>query len=171
MSQPYIGEIRIFCGNFAPAEWAFCNGQSIPISENEALFNLIGTTYGGDGINTFQLPNLQSRTINHMGTLAGGNTYVIGQASGSETVTLTTDQAAHYHTVKCNSNQGTTDDPTGNYWAASSTLKPYAQPGTPVYMNNTCISESGGNQPHENMPPFLTISYIISLYGIYPSQG
>jgi microcystin-dependent protein len=171
MSQPYVGEIRMFGGNFAPAGWMFCNGQLLAISEFDTLFNLIGTTYGGDGQNTFALPNLQSRVPNHMGTLNGGSTYQLGQAAGNEAVTLTVNQIpSHTHTPGAN-NAGASDSPANNVWANSTTAKPYiAGPGN-LNLNVGAVQISGGSQPHDNMIPFLCVSYVISLFGVFPSQN
>jgi microcystin-dependent protein len=169
MSQPYIGEIRMFGGNFAPAGWAFCNGQVMAISENDTLFELIGTTYGGDGQTTFNLPDLQGRIPLHVGTIAG--TTIIGQKSGTESITLTVNQIpSHSHTPQASA-KGGSDDPANNYWGGSTTAKPYAAaPGT-LAMNTGNVLSSGGNQPHDNMIPFQCVSYIISLFGIFPSQN
>ena len=166
MSQPYVGEIRMFGGNFAPAGWMFCSGQLLPISENDTLFNLIGTTYGGDGQQTFALPNLQSRIPVHAGTNAG-QTFQLGEMAGSETVTLTTSQIpSHSHPPLCqtgNGNQG----PGGGVWAtAGQAIYSNAAPSVP--MNPAAVGLTGGSQPHDNMTPFLCISFIISLYGVYP---
>src|SRR5579864_6802858 len=125
MGTPYVGEIRMFAGNFAPAGWALCQGQSLAIADNDVLFNLIGTTYGGDGQTTFNLPNLASRVPVHMGT-GGGGSYIIGQSAGVESVTLTTSQIpAHSHVPLCNSNAGNQNDPGGGFWAAQSQQSPY----------------------------------------------
>jgi microcystin-dependent protein len=174
MSSPYVGEIRMFAGNFNPNGWAFCNGALIPISENEVLFQLIGTTYGGDGVNTFALPDLRGRVPLHMGT-GGGSSYVIGEPGGVETVTLTIGQIpAHSHMVNAtNSNQ--VQVPAGNTFPAGSTPQsrnvygPLG--GTAVQMSSGMIAPTGGSQPHENRQPFLCINFIISLFGIFPSQG
>lgn len=170
MSTPYIGEIRMFGGNFAPSGWAFCDGSLIAISENETLFNLIGTTYGGDGQNTFALPDLRGRIPVHM-----GSNHPISQLSGVETVTLTTQQIpAHRHLPVASSTAGSSSNPANNVWAANSnTALPQfaADSSTPVSMQPAMLAPAGGSQPHDNMPPFLCISFIISLYGIYPSQN
>ena len=170
MAQPYIGEIRMFAGSFAPAGWAFCDGQLIPISENDALFALIGTTYGGDGEETFALPNLQSRVPIHQGQGPGLSNYVLAESGGVEEVTLTTNQIpAHAHTP-LGANTASSDNPANNFWANSTLGKPYT-PGPPsVQMNANTILPTGGSQPHDNMIPFLVVSYIISLYGVYPSE-
>ncbi len=164
MSSPYIGEIRIFAGNFAPVDWAFCNGALIPISENEALFNLIGTTYGGDGVNTFALPNLQSRVPIHMG---GG--FVLGQQGGEEIVTLTVEQMpSHTHVPQADSGNGAQTSPAGNVWANSANF-PYSNNAPNASMAPQAVATSGGSQPHDNMIPYLVVDFIISLFGIYPS--
>ena len=167
MGQPFVGEIRMFAGSFAPAGWMFCSGQLLPISENETLFNLIGTTYGGDGESTFALPNLQSRIPLHQ-----GSTNQLGEQGGVESVTLTTNQIpAHSHPVICSSSVGNQDVPTNNIFA-SSTDQLYFTPtvGLPINttMRATAVAGTGGNQPHTNMGPYLVISFIISLFGEFP---
>src|SRR5258705_1320097 len=169
MSTPFVGEIRMFGGNFAPQGWAFCNGQIMAIAENDTLFNLIGTTYGGDGQETFALPNLQSRVPMH-----AGNSFVLGESGGVESVTLTTNQIPiHAHNAVCNKEAGSTADPANQFWAANSNT------AVPVYtatdpdnsMNPGAMTAVGGSQPHDNMIPFLAINFIISLFGVFPSQG
>jgi microcystin-dependent protein len=169
MSDPYVGEIRMFGGSFAPLGWAFCNGAQIPISENDTLFTLIGTTYGGDGQETFNLPDLQGRVPIHQ-----GNGHVIGEASGVESVTLTTQQLpAHNHTVVATANQGTLPNPGNNILARSATAGVflYMNDLPDVQMNQASLSAIGASQPHDNMAPFLVVSFIISLYGVFPSQS
>jgi microcystin-dependent protein len=174
MGQPYVGEIRMFGGNFAPNGWMFCEGQTLPISENDVLFQLIGTTYGGDGEETFNLPNLASRVPLHMGTGPDGTTYQIGEMAGTEQVTLTVQQIpVHNHPATATKSQGTSQSPAGAILATPTT----AQAGTLMYgsdsvaqMNNTAIGAAGGSQPHENTQPFLCINFVISLFGIFPSQ-
>jgi microcystin-dependent protein len=169
MGTPYVGEIRMFAGNFAPVGWAFCQGQTLAISENDVLFNLIGTTYGGDGQTTFNLPDLQSRVPIHMGT-GGGSSFVIGESGGVETVTLTTSQIpAHSHPPLCNNGNGQPGSPSGNDWAVLNTNPPYANVAPTNNMAPTAIGSSGGSQPHDNMVPFLCINFIISLFGVFPS--
>jgi microcystin-dependent protein len=166
MSSPFIGEIRMFAGNFAPVGWAFCNGALIPISENDALFNLIGTTYGGDGQNTFALPNLQSRIPVHVGP-----GFALGQSGGAESVTLTTSQIpAHSHGAQCVSGTGNLPDPTGGVWAQPTTGTDYSDVAPSLPMDPAAIGSAGGSQPHDNMVPFLVINFILSLFGIFPSQ-
>ena len=172
MAQPYIGEIRMFGGNFAPAGWAFCDGQTMPISENDALFTLIGTTYGGDGEETFNLPNLQSRVPIHQGTSpAFGTPYQVGEMGGVESVTLTTQQIpVHNHAVVASTSTGTSNTPVDNIFATPTVTKLY-RAGTPAdpFPANV-IGPSGGNQPHDNLQPYICIYYIISLFGIFPTQ-
>jgi microcystin-dependent protein len=172
MSSPYVGEIRMAGFNFAPAGWAFCNGQTMSIADYEALFTLIGTTYGGDGITTFQLPNLQGRIPFHQGA-SNGNTMVIGQLSGSENVMLTPSQIpTHSHSLMANSGNGGQPSPSGGLWAASG-LGEFSTdaPAAAHAMAASAILPTGGSQPHDNMPPFLVVNFIISLNGIFPSQS
>jgi microcystin-dependent protein len=172
MSQPYVGEIRMVGFNFAPEGWAFCNGQVLPISQNEALFSLIGTTYGGDGVSNFNLPNLQGRIPFHQGSKAG-STMVIGQISGTENVTLTTAQIpAHTHALVAaqGANSGTQPSPAGGLWAGS-TLGQFSTETPADSMAPGALQSTGGSQPHDNLPPFLVVNFIISLYGVYPSQN
>jgi microcystin-dependent protein len=172
MSTNYVGEIRMFGGNFPPAGWMFCSGQLLPISEYDTLFNLIGTTYGGDGQSTFGLPDLQCRIPLHMGTGTSGTNYNIGEKAGVESVTLTTQQIPnHVHDYRASTATGGQNLPTSAYAASPTGVKVYA-PATPAAsLNAAAIGSqgSGGNQPHDNMMPFLAVSFIISLYGIYPS--
>jgi len=169
MSGPYIGEIRMFAGNFAPAGWAFCQGQLIPISENEALFNLIGTTYGGDGQSTFAYPDLRSRVPIHQGTGSTGTPYTLAETGGAETVTLNLNQIpSHSHAPQGNTAGGTASGPSGQVWA-SSALDLYSSAAPSVTMNAAACGSTGGSQPHDNMMPFLAINFILSLYGVFPS--
>jgi microcystin-dependent protein len=173
MSDPFIGEIRMFGGNFAPAGWAMCQGQLLPISENDALFALIGTTYGGDGQETFALPDLQGRAPVHMGTGPGGVTFQIGEKAGTETETLTTQQLPlHNHAVLGSAANGGTTSPIQNVpaTAAEVTVFAYGVDNPPDVLSSQSITPVGGNQPHENLQPYLTISFIISLFGIFPHQ-
>jgi len=166
MSSPFIGEIRMFAGNFAPVGWAFCNGALIPISENDALFNLIGTTYGGDGQSTFALPNLQSRVPVHVGP-----GFALGQSGGVENVTLITSQIpAHGHVPQCIAGDGNAQSPSGAVWAQETTGTLYSDVAPTLVMNPAAIGSSGGSQPHDNMVPFLAVNFILSLFGIFPSQ-
>lgn len=169
LAQPYVGEIRMFAGNFAPAGWALCQGQMIDIYENDTLFTLIGTTYGGDGITTFALPDLRGRAPIHMGQ-GPGNNYVIGEQGGVETVTLTTNQTPIHGNGTTSTDPGTTANPQGGGSAKAvldrQELNIYSTSST----NTVQGPQAGGSQPHENMQPFLVINYIISLYGVFPSQ-
>jgi microcystin-dependent protein len=170
MSTPFIGEIRLFGGNFAPAGWAFCSGQLMPISENDALFTLIGTTYGGDGQTTFALPNLQGRLPVHMGTGPGLSPRTIGESGGVESVTLTTQQIpTHNHAPLAFSTGGDQATPQNGVWAGSSDSR-YSTSAPSLAMKNTLVGAAGGSQPHENMMPYLAISFIISLFGVFPTQ-
>jgi microcystin-dependent protein len=178
MSQPYIGEIRIFAGNFAPLGWAFCDGQLMAISENDTLFTLIGTTYGGDGQETFGIPDLRGRVPTHQGS-SSGQTYVIGEMAGVETVTLTTNQIPiHTHALVSTAAPASLDKPSGQSIFADmgpagvnlNAFVPYD--GTnQVALSPASVTPVGGNQPHENMQPYLGLNFIISLFGIFPSQN
>lgn len=174
MAQPYVGEVRLFAGNFAPAGWMFCDGQLLPISENETLFQLIGMTYGGDGSSTFALPDLRSRVPIHTGTSPEGITYPFAEAAGTETVTLTVQQMpSHNHPEIATLNPGASQNPTGNILARPTSTRPNLlayNSDSPVSMNPAAVTPIGGSQPHENMQPYLCINYIISLFGIFPSQ-
>lgn len=167
---PYVGEIRMFAGNFAPNGWMFCEGQTLPISENETLFQLIGTTYGGDGEETFNLPNLASRIPLHMGTGPDGVTYQIGEMAGVEQVTLSTQQIPiHNHAYLVSSAGGNLNGPGGNVTAESAAIKIYIDDTPTAAMNASVVTPVGGSQPHENCQPFLCINFIISLFGVFPS--
>lgn len=167
MSSPFVGEIRMFGGNFAPVGWALCQGQLLPISENPTLFQLIGTTYGGDGQNTFALPNLQSRVPVHVGP-----GFALGQAAGAESVTVTTSQIpAHSHVPQANSGTASAASPSNNFWAANSTLSPYGNTAPTDGLAAAAVGSAGGSQPHDNMIPFLVVNFIISLFGVFPSQS
>ncbi len=173
MAQPYVGEIRMFAGNFPPSGWLFCDGSIVSIAEYETLFNLIGTTYGGDGQETFAMPNLNSRVPVHMGTGPDGATYTLGEAAGVEQVTLTTQQIpSHTHTVLAG-NAASSQMPSGNIFAPATSsqagVKMYGVDTPLVSLNASSITPVGNGQPHENCQPFLCINFIISLYGIYPS--
>jgi microcystin-dependent protein len=176
MAQPFIGEIRMFGGNFPPSGWAFCEGQLMPISENDTLFNLIGTTYGGDGQETFGLPNLSGRLPMHAGQGPGiSQSYQIGEMAGVETVTLTTQQIPVHNHPMLATNQNPVALPTGAMMGVPNA----GPPGTVIYgtdaplttLNQAGNQVVGGSQPHENMQPYLAISFIISLFGVFPSQN
>jgi len=171
MGQPYIGEIRMFGGNFAPAGWARCDGQMMPIVENDTLFNLIGTTYGGDGQETFGLPNLQSRVPIHTGTGPGGTTYQLGEMAGTESVPLTTQQIPiHNHALIASQDAADESAPAGKVVAHPSLVTLYIENVPSDAMAANAVSAAGGSQPHENMQPFLCVNFIISLYGVFPTQ-
>ncbi len=172
MAQPYVGEIRMFAGNFAPAGWMFCEGQLLPISENDTLFNLIGTTYGGDGQSTFALPDLRGRIPIHAGTGPGGVTRQLAETGGTEQETLTIQQIpVHNHAFLTSMGTGTQNAPAGEVLASGSSVSIF-RPQTPTQaLAPQTISSAGGNQPHENMVPFLCVDFIISLFGIFPSQS
>ena len=167
MAQPYVGEIRMFAGNFAPAGWMFCEGQLLPISENDTLFNLIGTTYGGDGQSTFALPDLRGRIPIHQ-----GSGFTMAQTGGVEQVTLTVSQIpAHSHPLLASTGPGNTNGPGGNVTAESAAVKIYYADQPTVALNAAAIAPTGGSQPHDNFQPYLCIDFIISLFGIYPSPN
>ena len=170
MAQPYIGEIRMFAGNFAPLGWLFCDGSLVSIDEFETLYQLIGTTYGGDGQQTFALPDLRSRVPIHAGTLAGGGNYTLAQTGGVETVTLTSNQVpSHTHALLATSAGANSSNPANAILATSSQVSMYFAGAANVNMRANVISSTGGSQPHTNVQPYLTINFIISVYGLYPS--
>jgi len=173
MADSYIGEIRMFAGNFAPAGWAFCDGTQLSISEYEALFNLIGTTYGGDGQGTFALPDLRGRVPVHAGTHSSGRTLTLGEQGGVESVTLTTQQIpSHTHTFVASTDNGSASSPDNAVPGVGTSVtiyRPQANPATA--MDAGSVQIVGGSQPHDNMMPFLCISFIIALEGIFPSQN
>jgi microcystin-dependent protein len=165
MAQPYVGEIRMFAGNFAPAGWMFCEGQLLPISENETLFQLIGTTYGGDGQSTFALPDLQGRIPIHQ-----GNGFILAETGGAEDITLTTTQIpAHSHAFVATNATGTSPNASGNIAAATGNIDLYRETAANTPMAAQTIGPVGGSQPHTNFQPYLCINFIISLFGIFPS--
>ncbi len=174
MSQPYIGEIRLVGFNFAPVGWALCAGQLVSISQNDALFALLGTTYGGDGIQTFALPDLRGRAPIHAGQGPGLTNRIQGEQLGSESVTLTSNQMpAHNHAARAQSAAGAASKPQNAVWAGSSAGDtPYkAALATPTTLNPQALPSAGSNQAHENREPLLVMNYIIALYGIFPSRG
>jgi len=165
MAQPYVGEIRMFAGNFAPAGWMFCEGQVLPISENATLFQLIGTTYGGDGQSTFRLPDLRGRLPLHF-----GNGFIQAETGGTEEITLTVQQIpAHTHALLGSAANGSQPGPGNNLLANSTVITPYAPETPTAVMASTAITPVGGSQPHTNFQPYLCIDFIISLFGIFPS--
>jgi microcystin-dependent protein len=172
MSEPFIGEIRIFGFNFAPRGWALCSGQIMSIAQNTALFSLLGTMYGGNGQTTFALPDLRGRMPNHFGQGPGLSNYSQGQVSGVESVTLLQGNIpAHTHLIACSTDDATTADPS-NAFPSAFTSKIYAaSPTAGKIMNPAMASQVGGNQPHDNMPPYLTLNFCIALEGIFPSRN
>ncbi|HLL14022.1 MAG TPA: tail fiber protein [Pyrinomonadaceae bacterium] len=172
MAQPYIGEIRMFAGTFNPLGWEFCNGQEIPISENEALFALIGTTYGGNGEDKFALPNLQSRIPMHFGQGPDGVNYPLAQMAGTEQETLTIQQIpVHTHALLASTAVAQNPDPAAHVVAQSTAGFLYIEDVPDVQFNINAATPVGGSQPHDNTQPFLCINYIISLFGIFPSPS
>jgi microcystin-dependent protein len=166
VAQPYVGEIRIFAGNFAPAGWMFCEGQLLPISENETLFQLVGTTYGGDGQSTFALPDLRGRLPLHL-----GNGFVLAQTGGAEEVTLTSQQIpAHTHALTASTAPGTQNAPSNRVTAASPSVTLYTGDVSDSNMASSAVGMTGGSQPHTNFQPYLCVNFIISLFGIFPTQ-
>jgi microcystin-dependent protein len=172
MSEPFIAEIRIFAGNFAPRGWAFCDGQLLPIAQNTALFSLIGTIYGGDGRTTTALPNLQGRAPMHPGRGPGLTAVQLGQRGGVENVTLSEAQMpAHNHTVQAFPSRGSSSQPDGTWLNNSVGDTAYHTPTSLVGMAPAMIASSGGSMTHNNMQPFLTLNFIIALVGLYPTRG
>lgn len=170
MSEPFIAEIRIFAGNFAPRSWAFCNGQLLPISQNTALFSLIGTTYGGDGRTTTALPNLQGRAPMHPGRGPGLTARRLGERGGSETITLSEAQMPqHTHTLIGSQEDAGATTPQNNHLAAGNQI--YGAASNLVPMATQALPNTGGSQAHNNMQPYLAINYIIALQGLYPSRS
>lgn len=175
MGQPYVGEIRIFAGNFPPVGWMFCEGALLPISENETLFQLIGTTYGGDGQSTFGLPNLASRVPLHCGQGTGLSNYQLGESGGVESVTLSTNQMPIHTHAMLATDSGQALSPANAFFATATS----SQAGVVAYDPNppttplvsTTIQPQGGSQPHDNIQETLALNYIISLFGVFPSQN
>ncbi|MDQ6481325.1 tail fiber protein [Dyadobacter sp. LHD-138] len=166
MAQPYVGEIRMFAGNFAPAGWNFCEGQLLPISENETLFQLIGTTYGGDGESTFAMPDLRGRIPIHQ-----GNGFILAETGGAEEITLTVQQIpGHNHPLMASTNIANTAQPANAVLGTASSVSMYiSEPPAGAPMNVASIAPTGGSQPHTNFQPYLCVNFIISLFGIFPS--
>lgn len=167
MAQPYVGEIRIFAGNFAPAGWMFCEGQLLPISENETLFQLIGTTYGGDGQSTFALPDLRGRLPLHQ-----GNSFTLAETGGAEEITLTVNQLpGHAHALLASGGGGSSNTPVNNVPATTTTINLYIEDNPSTSFSPHAVSSVGGSQPHTNFQPYLCVDFIISLFGIFPSPS
>jgi microcystin-dependent protein len=171
MSEPFIGEIRIFGFNFAPKGWATCQGQLLAIAQNTALFSILGTSYGGDGKTTFALPNFQGIAPMHQGSGPGLTPRVIGESSGAETITLNVSQmASHNHAINCNNGNPNKQTPAGNFLSKSLPSNDYAASG-PQQMSASATSVVGGGQPHNNMQPYLTLNFSIALVGIFPPRN
>lgn len=165
MAQPYVGEIRMFAGNFAPAGWMFCDGSLLPISENETLFQLIGTTYGGDGQETFALPDMRGRLPLHQ-----GNGFILAETGGAEEITLTANQIpVHSHPLLASTDATNTVNAGGNVFGAPLTATPFFAATPTLSLAPQAVSTVGGSQPHTNFQPYLCINFIISLFGIFPS--
>lgn len=172
MADPFVGEIKMFAGNFAPQGWAFCDGQLLAVSQNAALFSLLGTIYGGDGRTTFALPDLRGRVPIHQGSGPGLSTRQLGSKSGSETVTVTTNQLpGHDHGVMASAAPGAAGNPAGGVPAESPSVDLYIEEGATVPMNAAAVSNTGGNQAHPNIQPFLCIHFVIAIFGVYPSRS
>ena len=171
MATPFVGEIRMFAGNFPPNGWLFCDGALLAIAQNEVLFDLIGTTYGGDGVNTYALPDLRGRVPVHQGNNTQSN-YVIGQAGGQETVTVTPGQLPqHTHALNATTMPAVSTKGPVDALGSSTIMKMYGSAAPNLPMEPTAVAPTGGGQSHENMAPFTAINYIISLFGIFPSQN
>ncbi len=177
MSTPFIGQIMLFAGNFAPRGWALCNGQLLSISQNTALFSILGTTYGGDGVNNFALPDLRGRAPIGFGQGTGLSNYDLGQVTGTESVTLNTAQMpSHGHNLGAQNSPGTTNSPTGGFLAqgveARTAVNNYtASTTSPATLNQASVQPTGGSQPHTNIQPVLAMNYIIAIEGVYPSRN
>ena len=172
MSEPFVGEIRMFAGNFAPRGWAFCDGQLLAVSQNDALFSLLGTISGGDGRTTFGLPDLRGRLPIHAGSGPGLSQRTLGSKGGEENVTLTVDQLpSHRHDAFASSSGASSGNPAGNVSANTTPTNVYATAlAVTQDMNGAAISQTGGSRPHTNLMPFLCVHFIIALFGIYPSR-
>jgi len=170
MASPFLSEIRIVSFNYAPKGWALCNGQTLPINQNQALFSLLGVTYGGDGITNFKLPNLQGNVPVHMGPDTLGNQYYLGQTGGQATVTLEgSEMPEHTHQALAIAAAASSKSPAGNIWAESASA-PYSSSANAA-MAVSGVSEVGEGQPHDNLPPYLVLNFVIALAGIFPSQN
>lgn len=172
MSEPFVGEIRMFAGNFAPRSWAFCDGQLLAVSQNDALFSLLGTIYGGDGRTTFGLPDLRGRVPIHAGSGPGLTNRRLGSKAGTEKETLTVNQLpSHTHNLQGTTENGTVPNPGDHVLATNTIIEPYAVNETlDASLASQSISNLGGSQSHTNLQPFLCINFIIALFGIYPSR-
>lgn len=171
MSEPFVGEIRMFAGNFAPRGWAFCDGQLLAVSQNDALFSLLGTIYGGDGRTTFGLPDMRGRIPIHAGSGPGLSPRRLGARGGAENVTLSTNQLpSHTHTVKGTSDAADSSDPVTRLPAQATGINIFASSAPSINMSGTAVPNVGGSRSHSNLMPFLCVNFIIALFGIYPSR-
>lgn len=171
MSEPFLAEIRIVGFNFAPRGWAFCDGQILPINQNQSLYSLLGTTYGGDGRTTFALPDLRGRTPIHVGQSDSGFTHMLGQKSGEETHTLSANEMPmHDHALQASNDPGDQNSPGGNLFANAGTNL-YAAPSNLVNLNANTVSNVGGGQAHDNMQPYIALNFCIALQGLFPSRN
>jgi len=172
MADPFVAEIRIFPFNFAPKGWAWCDGQLMPLSQNTALFSLLGTTYGGDGKSTFALPDLQGRAPMHPGQGPGLSLHDLGETGGSETVTLLESEIpAHSHAISVSQADGLGSSPAGEQFSTGIGIGMYAAPGAIVQLNPSATAPAGGDQPHNNLQPYLTFYFNIALQGVFPPRG
>lgn len=171
MSNPFVAEIRIVGFNFAPRGWAFCDGQLLPLSQNTALFSLLGTMYGGNGKSNFALPDFQGSAPMQHGQGPGLSDYFIGEAGGAETVSLLVSEIpGHTHTLQASANPGSSNNPAGNLYAAPRSGSAYAPSGSLVAMSPDALAPAGGDQPHNNMPPYLVLNFIIAMQGVFPQR-
>ena len=171
MSEPFVGEIRMFAGNFAPRGWAFCDGQLLAVSQNDALFSLLGTIYGGDGRTTFGLPDMRGRIPIHAGSGPGLSPRRLGAKGGAENVTLTVNQLpSHTHQFKATQTPGIQNNAAGNVLAESFSLDIYAEDPPDTDLSSSAVTSVGGSRSHTNLMSFLCINFIIALFGIYPSR-
>ena len=172
MSEPFLAEVRMVGFNFAPRGWAFCDGQILPINQNQSLYSLLGTTYGGDGRTTFALPDLRGRTPIHVGSSNGGGDHRLGQKSGEETHTLAANEMPqHTHTLRASSTDANAGAPTNHVLARSTTPEAYREAGSLSAMQAGSITNVGGSQAHENMQPYITLNFCIALQGLFPSRN
>lgn len=172
MASPFVGEIRMFGFNFPPTGWAFCDGQLLSISQNTALFSLLGTFYGGNGQTTFALPNLQGQGPIHEGQGPGLSNRFLGEQGGASSVTLLNSETAiHTHQTNCDGNAGNVVFPTGAAWGVGPNVaRTYCAPGNPTDMSLQALSPNGGGQPHNNMPPYLVVNFCIAMQGVFPAR-
>ena len=172
MADPFVAEIRIFPFTFAPKGWAFCNGQLLPLSQNTALFSLLGTTYGGNGKSNFALPDLEGRAPMHPGQGPGLSLHDLGETGGSETVTLLESEIpAHVHAVTASGRTAISRTPPGQLYASGAGIQIYAVPGALTQLNPSILAPAGGDAPHNNMQPYLTLNFCIALQGVFPPRG